>query len=255
MLLDSKLCISHQKSKNSQLLSQKFWDIPKFSKIVPNSVFIAFLLTNKSLLFWGLFYALLHHIYLVCFADNSPSVNLTSIIQRVWHRELIQKGLQSCVKFSIFVWLILFLKYPRWLEYKEGVAERGWEGFWAEIGKVAYLMKLTEPIKPIKPIIANSGCAALFESFRAFYIRGFLHEQTVFLAGNSKRQNQHTKTQSYQYWSLWIIVKQVRNLMTLQVFKSKWGYNTTGWHMSHLEICFKFPTKNGLLMQISRKLI
>ena len=101
-------------------------------------------------------------------------------------------------------------------------------------------------------------CSLIWELFIILdrILRGdFCMSRRYILAGNSKWQNQHTKTQSYQHWSLWIIVKQVRSHMTLQVFKSKWGYNTTGWHMSHLEICFKFPTKNGLLMQISRKLI
>ena len=53
-------------------------------------------------------------------------------------------------------------------------------------------------------------------------LRGyFCMNRRYILAGNSKWQNKHTQTQSYQHWSLRIIVKQVRNLMTWQVFKSK----------------------------------
>ena len=48
----------------------------------------------------------------------------------------------------------------------------------------------------------------------------FSMSRQYILAGNSKWQNQDTKTQSYQHWSLWITVKPVRNLMKLQVFSS-----------------------------------
>ena len=86
------------------------------------------------------------------------------MLEILMKRGIVGFAVESYDANSLLAELVISL-LARWLEYKEGVAERDWEGFWAEIGKVAYLMKLTEPIKPI---IANLGCAALFKSFGAF---------------------------------------------------------------------------------------